>query len=311
MPRQDPSAPPELRAALEWLVRLKDDRAPPGLEAAFQAWLAAAPGNRAAWHEANAIWSALEPARHEYGDLLRRDRHLGRRKLIAGLGAAAVLGGAGWAASRPRLWADQTTLAGQTRQLRLEDGSRIAMGSRSALRMDLGPDQRRIVLLQGEAFFTVAPAPRPFVVWAATVSLSTHMADFNLQMNGDRVVLAVADHEVALDLPGQPPSRVARGWRAGYAAGRALAPVQTEAQDIGAWRQGRMIFRNTPLGDVLAEIARWRGGSISTLDGAVASIPVTGIFDTTQPDAALRTIVQTLGLRMWRLPGQITLIRAA
>lgn len=302
--------PPELRKALEWLVRLNDDRAPPELRRSFSLWLAASPRNRAAWAEANALWAGMEPVRAEYDSLRRRDRAIGRRRMIGGLAGLAVAGSAGWHVSRPWFGADHATAAGESRDIVLADGSLINLGSRSAISVDFGPERREVHLLRGEGFFTVAPDPRPFTVRLLGGEVRSQEAAVNLHLAGRRVRVEVAEHDVCVRLPGQAPVRVAHGWQSSFGPDHILAPQPAPPDSIGAWRQGRMIFRNIPLGEVLAEIARWRGGSISTLDSEVAAIPVSAIFDTDKPQAALETIVQALDLRMFSLPAGITLISA-
>ncbi|MBT0782362.1 FecR domain-containing protein [Paracoccus sp. pheM1] len=301
--------PPELRKALEWLVRLNDDRAPPDLERRFQAWLAASARNRAAWDEANALWAGMEPVKAEFDTLRRRDRAISRRRLIGGLAGLAFAGAGGWHVSRPWFRADHVTDAGEVRDIALADGSLVNLGSRSALSVDLGPERRLVRLLRGEGFFAVAPDPRPFAVRALGGEVAALGTRFNVCLQGGRVDVAVAEHAVSLKLPGLPAVELGQGWQSSYGRDYIAPPVQAEPDSIGAWRQGRMIFRNTPLGEVLAEIARWRGGSISAWGSGVAAVPVTAIFDTNAPDAALETIVQTLDLRMVNLPGGITLIR--
>ena len=70
-----------------------------------------------------------------------------------------------------------------------------------------------------------------------------------------------------------------------------------------------MIFNNRPLGDVVAEMNRYRFGKILITDAASARLPVTGVFETRDPDALLDAIAVTMPLSVLRLP-LLTVIRA-
>ncbi len=57
-----------------------------------------------------------------------------------------------------------------------------------------------------------------------------------------------------------------------------------------------------PLGQVLAELERYRHGRILISDARLAGLEVSGVFDLDQPDALLRTLEQRYGLTVTYLP---------
>ncbi|QFQ89589.1 DUF4880 domain-containing protein (plasmid) [Paracoccus kondratievae] len=71
--------------ALEWLVRVNDERADDGLRAEFTRWLAV-PEHVEAWVRAEAFWNRLQPATTE----MRQRRKLSRRAAITGGGVALL-----------------------------------------------------------------------------------------------------------------------------------------------------------------------------------------------------------------------------
>ena len=87
------------------------------------------------------------------------------------------------------------------------------------------------------------------------------------------------------------------------------APAPVPPTAIGAWRDGRLIFRDAPLAEVFAALDRYRGGRLLCLDAQTRQIPVTAVFDAATPDAALRTVADSLGLSLVPLPGGLTLVR--
>ena len=81
--------------------------------------------------------------------------------------------------------ADHYASVGETRFVTLEDGSHVHLDSRSAIAVRYDGSQRRIALLQGEAWFEVAPnKDRPFVVEAAGGSVTARGTAFDLALEG-------------------------------------------------------------------------------------------------------------------------------
>jgi transmembrane sensor len=303
----------EMLAAMEWLVRLHDDRAPADLSQQFDLWLASAPENRRAWQEANKLWLGLEPVKTEYDAMRRKDRLVSRRYVLSGLAtlATASVSTAVWQVSRSGFGADYATDAGETRSITLADGSLLNLGSRSALSLDFNQDQRHVHLQSGEAFFSAASVdPRPFVVSALRGMIRTHGAQFNVNIGASQVRVEVASSMVLLQPPNRQDLSLSAGWRAAYSADQLYPAQQIDIASIGAWRQGRLVFENAPLRDVLAEIERWRGGRIAVLDQKTADIPVSAVFDAAKPQMALDTVVEVLNLRRIDLPGGISFIYA-
>jgi transmembrane sensor len=302
--------PAEMRAALEWLVRLNDTDVPAGLHRQFEHWLAAAPEHRQAWAQANALWAGMEPVKTEFDSLRRRDRMASRRQVLGGLVGAGLLSAGGWHFTRPWFGADHMTVAGETRDITLADGSLVTLGSRSALALDFDGDRRGVRLLRGEAFFALAEAPLPFTVSAQGGEILSLDARFSVRLVQDRVDVAVAQSQVLLELAQQQSLSLRTGWATGYDRNRILPPHEVDIADIASWRQGRLVFQKASLAEVLAEIERWRGGRIHVWDADVAAIPVSAVFNAHEPQLALEALVQTLGLRLLDLPGPISFVRA-
>ena len=54
-----------------------------------------------------------------------------------------------------------------------------------------------------------------------------------------------------------------------------------------AWRRDRLVFQDAPLGEVVADLERTRGGRIVLTDQRLRALPVTAVFDARQADVAL------------------------
>ena len=96
---------------------------------------------------------------------------------------------------------------------------------------------------------------------------------------------------------GEPPSRAARGF----------AADRTDVAPTG-WRRGRLIFADTPLGEVVATLARHHRGYVAFLDPALKARRVTGVFLADDPLAAFDELKSALGVRLTRLSNYLILI---
>lgn len=300
---------PILIEALEWLVRLRDQRATDADRQAFRRWHDRDAGHAAAWVEAEALWQRFDVAQPAFDDRRAARRRLRRRQAMLG-GAAAALGAGGlWLLKRPDLLAEHRTGIGERRGFTLPDGSRVELGSLSALSVQFAGDARRLRLHRGEAFFDVAPdAARPFIVAAAkgvTRALGTR---FDIKSDLDAVTVSVSQHAVLVESEGHAGVEVGEGYQLTYDAagpGR-VTPVDPDA--VAAWRRGRILFQDVPLRRVLAELERYRRDRILLLDRELGDIAVTAIFNADQAEDALRIIARALPIETTRMTPFLTFV---
>lgn len=295
-------------AAADWVARLAGG--PPlasGERTALDRWLAASPRHAAAFAEAKAAWAAM--GRLGAGPTAR---HSWVRIAAAASVALALAGGAAIWTGDPRVGiaADYRTAPGSQRLVTLPDGSTVELGPASAIAVDFDDATRGVSLLAGVAYFVPAPRgaaeARPFAVSARGGTVSALGTQFAVRRLPDAVEVAVARHAVEIALDGGEGAaerlvvragETVRYDRAGIGAVHAVDPDLA-----GAWRRGRLVFDRQPLGEVVAEIARYRRGRIAIRDPALAGRAVSGVFDASDTDGALAIIARELGLRTVSLP---------
>ncbi|RII76190.1 sigma-70 family RNA polymerase sigma factor [Pseudomonas monteilii] len=199
----------------------------------------------------------------------------------AGVAASVVLLVAAMAAwqQAPMLLADYHTAVGERQVITLADGTRVTLNSASALSVVFNEHERRVVLDAGEALFETTDEARPFVVETEGERVQGGAATFSVRRDG-RVVLARGEAKV-----GERPLVVA-----------------ADAGTQMAWQRGKLIFNGKPLGQVLAELERYRHGRIVLSDSKLAAMEVSGVFDLDEPEALLRTLEQRYGLKVTYLP---------
>lgn len=309
-------------AAAEWFVRLRHQPVSDGDRAAFEAWRDAEPAHAEAYREMERLWAGLDQIEPPAEDRGRSDHAraaiahqapLGRRRALrrfaiaASVTALACVGAYGLAP--PGLFADHRTGFGEQRQIVLEDGSTAHLNTASALAVEFTTGSRRVVLQTGEAYFEVATdSTRPFIVEAGNGRIEALGTAFSVRLADGAVEVIVTESRVAVAVPGKEPKRLAAGQGLRF-TGSGLGDIaDVDTATALAWRRGRMVFDNRPLGEVLAELARYRQGRILVLDSAVESLPVTGSFSIADTDATLDTIERILPVRLRRFGELLVLV---
>lgn len=294
--------------ALEWFVRIKDEKASPEDRRAFAEWIAADPAHAAAYERAQALWDRFDIVKPEY-ERLRKAGRIGRRDLLLGGLAAAIVAPGAYFLTRPGVFADHTTGIGERRTVTLPDGSTVELGSYSSLSVDFTGHERRLTLHRGQGFFVVAPdVSRPFLVDAGAGETRALGTQFDVKFIGDAVTVTVAEHSVSVQLPAAEPVEIAEGWQVSYSA-EGIEPAQrVDVETAQAWRRDRIVFEDVPLRTVLRELERYRRGRIVLMDDSIGDIPVTAIFETRQAGAALRTIASTLPVRVLNPDGIVAVV---
>lgn len=228
-----------------------------------------------------------------------------RRQTVTGLLGLATAACLSVVILRPafmRLDADYATGTAQLRSVTLADGTQVDLGPRTALDVAFAPGSRSVRLLSGEAFFKVLHNPaRPFSVTAGGVQTTDIGTAFDIRISRVATDVAVREGRVRVDDKNTSPALsqqlTAGQWIRVTADGQTVAGEDAPA-DIDAWRQGQFVARNLPVSDVVDEIRRYYHGYIVVHGRTLAAQAITGVFNTSNPVAALNVIAQSQGARL-------------
>ncbi|MFO1159480.1 MAG: FecR family protein [Reyranellaceae bacterium] len=339
--RQDPPIEEALiEEALRWFGVLKDPKASESDRLAFASWLKEKPEHEAAWRQAQKVWMRVgkigpafanspqatvvmpkpSPVKIEPPILRatpslrpiapRRPSPTRRRGLlIAAAAMAAVAAPAAALLWRPGLLAGHSTAVGERRTIALPDGSMVELAGASAISMEFTADLRRIVLRDGEAFFeVVGDAARPFIVDAGATRTRAVGTAFDVKLVDGAVMVATKEQSVEVSADGRAPVVVGSGQQVRYDRGSLGDVRDADLAKVEAWRQDRLTFHDAPLGDVVADLQRYRLGRILLTEARLGDMPVTAEIDTRQTDAALEAIAATLPVRAWRLTSLLVVL---
>ena len=236
--------------------------------------------------------------------------------------AAAILvivgGLALWRSMRPssQLLAIQTfaTGIGERRQFTLTDGTRVVLGPASALRV-LPSSKDRSVTLNGDGYFNVVhDASHPFAVSAGPVGIRDVGTAYSVRSSEGGLVRIAVDSgavEVAASYGTtfDGPKLTARDRATVTPTGITVERAAVSEDDV-AWVQGRLVFRDTPLAEVGAELYRWYGVRLRVADSSLANLHLTASFSGEPVDSVLRIIALSLGARVER-QGNIAILHRA
>ncbi|WP_336335421.1 FecR family protein [Pseudomonas putida] len=304
-----PSAPLEpspdvRRAAQAWVVRLTSGNVQPGDVEAARAWCALAPEHQQAFVEARRVWALSgqlqAPAR----------RHAPARQWALASAAVLVLG-VGLALAWQGQWgADYRTGVGERRVVALADGSRISLDAESAVDVEVSAQARRITLRKGEAVFDVAHDPaRPFTVQAGEVRATALGTVYAVSREGSAVDVIVKRGRVAVS-DASDRVELAAGEAVGQQAGRLGSKHGLDVDSALAWQQGRLVFEQAPLAQVLRALERYRPGWLVIGDEQLRGLKVSGTFQLDRLDEGLATLEQAFALSIRRYSDYLLVFEA-
>lgn len=313
-----------LRGAMEdqacyWLVRLNADDVSETDRQDFALWLAASPAHRASMDAMLDLWEDLEVLKYRPADTPAqpsRRRWLGTGIALAASVLVALLLAPGLGLGPDRLY--YSTQLGEQLAVTLPDGSSIRLNTDSALAASLGPDERRITLSRGEAYFQVAhDSKRPFLVIAGQTEVRALGTAFNVLIRGDHSEVTVTEGVVRiteLDAPATRPAQVEvlhenQRLAAGRGGLEPLPPADTES--LLAWRDGKLVAHDMTLAALVTELSRYHPTEIFIAEPALGTTSVSGVFLLDDLDGILLALEHTVGVRSVVLDdGSIQLIRA-
>jgi transmembrane sensor len=186
----------------------------------------------------------------------------------------------------------QQTARGEQRTLTLADGSSIELNTATRVQIDYGLFCRCIRLTGGEAVFRVAHHdPRRFEVIADNNRIRDIGTEFWLRSEPAKTAVAVLDGEIEVTpKTGGTPARLHAGEQLALDYdGQPLSGPAPPLADLLAWRDGALVFRDTPLTEVLTEFSRYHAVNIE-LDVRLQGYRLSGRFKSADLDGLLALI---------------------
>jgi len=287
--------------AAAWVVRLEAADLGDAEAVAFDAWLSACAENAAAFDAALAVSQAYaasaEGISHGLSNRRVTPAPTGRRAFI-GFGAAAAAAALAVVIA-PQLSAPQTetyvTAKGERRTVQLADGSMVDLNGGTRMSVRLARDSRHITLAEGQAVFDVThDARRPFYVAAGDRMVRVVGTQFDVRHLAGKVSVTVARGAVEVRPAGDAPGKAYRlhpGQRLEHVDGGAVTRVAAaEPGEVLGWRSGRLVYRQQPLSEVVADLNQQFATQIQVDDPTLAATPISGVLVLDNQDAVIRRL---------------------
>lgn len=241
---------------------------------------------------------------------------------VAAIAALFVLGLSAWW-FRPGHHVYERTLSTAAvglEHLALPDGSSVEVNSQTEISFRFTAGERRVTLARGEAHFHVAKnKARPFIVSAGSVSVRAVGTAFDVHWGAEAVDVLVTEGRVQVSRSEPESPTVADALPGSQAAPSRQSPSPSEPilvdagqsvrvpllsvaapevkvlapqaiQEKLAWQEPRLVFANTPLGQVAKEFNRRNSVQIVLSDPELEKLPVVGSFSGDNVEAFVRLL---------------------
>ena len=211
---------------------------------------------------------------------------------------------------RPADRTDSTDIGGRT-LLSFADHTQIELNTDTAVRVRMTTAERTVWLEKGEAWFHVAhDAAHPFAVIVGKHRITDLGTEFLVRRDAENVDVALLKGRASLS-GGTQMATLNPGDEA-VATPVSLSVTRKSGQELAdelAWRKGMLVFRNTPLAQVVREFNRYNATKLVIADPSIAGEKISADVRTDDYESFLELAEVTLKLHVDREGGVILISR--
>ncbi len=340
--------------AAEWVIRQDSSLMTNADEQQFNAWLAQSDAHASAyndmlvaWYELDNIGSRIPEARpHDalsntirFPQTSRKETVCQTRPITPGrfwnprpiAAAAALLAiiSIGWfMAGTPDNNNILTTDVGEIRKEVLADGSTVSLNTDTKLVVDYSETARRIILKNGEVYFTVAhDAARPFVVFTDKGVIRAVGTEFDIFNRNDSVVVTITEGIVDYIHPSEelrhatdianiaeiapsPTKRLTAGQRLDFngPTPAVIDASEDEIERIHAWNQNMLSFSGETLQEVVKTLNYHTNRHIIVADKRLNNRLIGGRFNAKDINGIISSLELILPVKVVRVTPYLILL---
>jgi len=330
-------------AAREWVAILNSGEATAADHAEFEAWRNADAAHVTAFEQVSVLWrdvAAMQDLKAMVPPDVRKVREpspsaiahisaiLARSAIPAAL-AASIVFIFTFVVWQPIEWGSPAkpsnlyaTQIAEIRDVTLADGSVVTLDARSKIDVQFTAAERRVTLEEGTAFFSVEKdADRPFYVSAGDTIIRVIGTKFDVRRGVDEVRVSVVEGVVEVARPEATEAgailddatkqTLTAGQQAiAHRNGDVASVQEVQASEPAAWRQGRLVYNDVSLREVIADANRYFDGEIMIASSDLGDLGVTAAFNSDQIDQLIDSLEVVLNLEAVRRPAGRVLLRA-
>lgn len=300
-----PTSPSEIEnTAAMWVIKTTQRELNAQENSEFQHWVSASTEHANAYYRARQIWALTfchQQPKKRIKPIKAANSYL--KKTIAAsvlmCGLATLLW---WSENHEQI--DYQTKIGEVQHITLPDGSQVDLDSGAQLQLAFDGQYRQVNLLQGRAYFSVAPTTgselRPFQVKAKNGVTQALGTEFAIDNEGDNVDVSVYQHSVKISLLSGQEVVVKAGNFTQYQ--QQISPILPLAkQNSEGWREGQIIFQQQTLSEITAEINRYHKKQIIFL-ASDSEEKLSGVLQINALESGLKHLASSKGLSVYEVP---------
>ncbi len=306
--------------ARAWVRRLSSGRATKADARRLEQWRMRSAAHRDAFARARQEWHDIGPLAQTYRGMYpqlaavavkspRRRQFMG-----AGLSAAGALAVTALVHPPLGLWpswselgADYRTGTGEQRRVALSEHIELTLNTQTSLAVDGHGAGPRIRLIAGEAAIKRESGAPPVEVITGESRIVSGLGSIEVRRAGDRFCVSCIQGDAELRHPARNLTLQA-GQQVWYGPAQIADVTSIDMEQALAWRQGVVVFRDTPLPEAIAEINRYRPGRVMLMNDALAQRRLNGYFQIAALDEAVAQMQQMFGAKVVHLPGSVVVL---
>jgi len=221
------------------------------------------------------------------------------------------------------------TLVGQQIDATFDDGSIIHLNTNSRIETEFSADKRIIKLVKGEALFEVAhDANRPFIVYAGDRLVQAIGTKFVVHLKAENIQVTVTDGKVKMSKVAlntkltdikelnntaiqEDDIYITKGEKVTVGSNQAPKLTHIKPENIKrelSWLDGKLIFDNEELFNVIEEINRYVDIEIVLKDPSLYKVRISGRFDLKDSEALIEALELSFNLKSQRLDSNKVLL---
>lgn len=295
------------REAAQWILSLQERPDCTETQTAFHQWHQQSADHERAWRCAEQLQGKLTSLPENLAmPALNRSKRMSRRDVLQALTLLIMAGSGGWAfrhsGTGTALFADYRTAAGEQKQVRLSDGTRLHLNTATALDLIEEEQHQWLHLHAGEIHIetselaakkpltvvtrhgTMTPVGTQFTVRQDEGLHTREHSETHLNVQQGAVLLEPRHADKAITVNA---GQMIHFSDHGTGELRAIHPAQN------SWREGVLRVNNQSLGYFIRELSRYKSG-ILRCESEVADLRISGVFRLNNIDQILTALPETL-----------------
>ncbi|MCH2039016.1 MAG: FecR domain-containing protein [Saccharospirillaceae bacterium] len=323
---RDLASPPDVdeavaMQAVEYMVEVQTGDNPEAVLRQVADWCQQHPDNAQAWRhiqQTNNQFSNLSQLGGQslIQDVILQDNTVSRRDSVKALTLLLFCGSGSWLAAEQlpwRIWkADHRTAVGEQKTLTFA-GHKVTLNTDSAVNLKQSGQSAAVHLVDGEILLSAGQAPAAstelnITAEALNCSIRGYEAEFSLYQHNRQCRLSVLAGRVEIFIPSQSGSSTAvsgapqlltaaeAGEQLILKGSQLLNRSEVESNAL-AWRRGMLVVSSMRLEDFLAEVSRYRRGTLRCA-AQIADLKVSGSYPLENTDRILSALENVLPVKM-------------